>query len=379
MMIAKSRSCVGMTACAKGTLVAAVAVAGLVGIQSQADAALVARYTFDEASGDALDTGTVAPPANGVFEALATRSADTPSGTGSSLDLSADGLTSFVNMGDPAKVDTLSQFTMSTWLKLSDLNANNGGSGNVRLLAKQEGTFFDGFSWNLNNPNVGVRGIDDFRMAMFIGGVTAFDFGFSIGAVGSEGDGDVDATDWVFLAVTYDGTATTDNLKFYSGSNANAVTQLGVTQTANAGAVRTTAGFANFGPGFTDAAPAADFAAEGLQDDIRVYDNVLDLAALEAVRAENAGAPGITGDLDSDGFVGIADLNIVLGAWNQNVPPGNPLADPSGDGFVGIDDLNTVLGNWNAGTPPPGASAVPEPASLALLGLGGLAMLKRRR
>ncbi len=60
----------------------------------------------------------------------------------------------------------------------------------------------------------------------------------------------------------------------------------------------------------------------------------------------------IPGDLSGDGFVGLTDLNIVLGNWNQNVPPADPLADPSGDGFVGIDDLNAVLGNWNAGTPP---------------------------
>ncbi len=86
----------------------------------------------------------------------------------------------------------------------------------------------------------------------------------------------------------------------------------------------------------------------------------------------------IVGDLDLDGFVGITDLNIVLGAWNQNVPPGNPAADPSGDGFVGIEDLNIVLGNWNAGTPPAG-SAVPEPASLALFTIAGLAALSRRR
>ena len=84
----------------------------------------------------------------------------------------------------------------------------------------------------------------------------------------------------------------------------------------------------------------------------------------------------LVGDLDGDGFVGINDLNIVLGNWNQNVPPANPLADPSGDGFVGIADLNVVLGNWNAGTPP-ASNAVPEPGTLAMLSLTGLALLKR--
>jgi len=86
----------------------------------------------------------------------------------------------------------------------------------------------------------------------------------------------------------------------------------------------------------------------------------------------------LSGDLDGDGFVGINDLNIVLGAWNQAVPPGDPLADPSGDGFVGIDDLNTVLGNWNAGTPPPGEAGVPEPTSLGVLALGGLTLIRWR-
>ncbi len=87
----------------------------------------------------------------------------------------------------------------------------------------------------------------------------------------------------------------------------------------------------------------------------------------------------LVGDVNSDGFVGIDDLNIILGNWNQNVPPANPLADPSGDGFVGIDDLNQVLGNWNAGTPPTGGAAVPEPASLALVGVGAAAIMRRRR
>ncbi len=59
-------------------------------------------------------------------------------------------------------------------------------------------------------------------------------------------------------------------------------------------------------------------------------------------------------DNGCDGFIGIVELNLVLGNWNQDVTPGDHFAgDASGDGFVGIDDLNIVLGNWNNGTPPP--------------------------
>lgn len=73
--------------------------------------------------------------------------------------------------------------------------------------------------------------------------------------------------------------------------------------------------------------------------------------------------PELMGDLDGNGFVGITDLNIVLGMWNQSVPPGSDPADPSGDGFVGIEDLNAVLGNWNAGFPPEHIYDIPEPGS----------------
>jgi len=86
----------------------------------------------------------------------------------------------------------------------------------------------------------------------------------------------------------------------------------------------------------------------------------------------------IPGDLDGDRFVGINDLNIVLSNWNQNVPPANPLADPSGDGFVGIDDLNAVLGNWNAGTPPTSQASIPEPSTLGVMGLLAAGCLRRR-
>ncbi|MEZ6191397.1 MAG: hypothetical protein R3C45_08925 [Phycisphaerales bacterium] len=87
------------------------------------------------------------------------------------------------------------------------------------------------------------------------------------------------------------------------------------------------------------------------------------------VLLEVVNGSALVGDLNGDGFVGIADLNLVLSNWNQTVPPANPLADPSGDGFVGIADLNAVLGNWNAGTPPSGSAAIPEPAAGSMITL----------
>ncbi len=90
--------------------------------------------------------------------------------------------------------------------------------------------------------------------------------------------------------------------------------------------------------------------------------------------------PTLVGDLNGDGFVGLDDLDIVLSAWNQNVTAGDWAAgDPSGDGYVGLDDIDFVLGNWNAGTPAGASAAIPEPASVALIGVGGLCVLKRRR
>ncbi len=113
-------------------------------------------------------------------------------------------------------------------------------------------------------------------------------------------------------------------------------------------------------------------------DSIFLHGNGLATVFLDDVAYNNGGSliPALTGDLDGDGFVGITDLNLVLASWNQSVSPDNP-ADPSGDNFIGIEDLNIVLGNWNAGTPP--ASAIPEPGTLALLGLGAFSLIRRKR
>ena len=84
--------------------------------------------------------------------------------------------------------------------------------------------------------------------------------------------------------------------------------------------------------------------------------------------------PPLLGDLNGDGFVGNDDLDTVLVDWGHS-PPILPNSDPSGDGSVGQDDLDIVLTDWGRGIPP---EPVPEPATLSLLTLGGLAVIRRR-
>lgn len=93
--------------------------------------------------------------------------------------------------------------------------------------------------------------------------------------------------------------------------------------------------------------------------------------------------PVLTGDINGDGFVGLADLNVILSNWNQTVPVGDKSRGDLagiGDGFVGISDLNVVLSNWNAGTPPgtDTLNAVPEPAAALMLGSIGFILLAQR-
>jgi len=92
-------------------------------------------------------------------------------------------------------------------------------------------------------------------------------------------------------------------------------------------------------------------------------------------------APGVTmsgnilygsvvGDITGDGFVGLADLDVVLSYWNQSVDSGDQLAGDLagiGDGFVGLSDLDILLANWNTGAPPAAGPGHTEPTPITIL------------
>ncbi len=90
-------------------------------------------------------------------------------------------------------------------------------------------------------------------------------------------------------------------------------------------------------------------------------------------------SPPLPADLNGDGIVGIADLNLILSNWNLNVPPADPLADPSGDGYIGIADLIQVLESWSPGTPPNSAFNIPEPGTRWVLSVLNASLLCRGR
>ena len=83
------------------------------------------------------------------------------------------------------------------------------------------------------------------------------------------------------------------------------------------------------------------------------------------VTATGSGSGSLDGDLNEDGYVNSADLDIVRGNWGQSVTAGClACGDANNDGLVNSADLDVVRANWGASA---AASTVPEPGTFVLL------------
>jgi len=79
------------------------------------------------------------------------------------------------------------------------------------------------------------------------------------------------------------------------------------------------------------------------------------------------------GDADKDGDVDDDDLSLLLANWGGTV--GCTKGEFSGTPPVDDDDLSLLLANWTGAQ----AAAVPEPATMSLLAVGVLGLLRRKR
>jgi Concanavalin A-like lectin/glucanases superfamily/PEP-CTERM motif len=260
----------------------ALALAGLLASHTSA-ATLLLRYNFDEASSGnvpALDSGTgIAAP--GLFVGGATRTSNTPGSFSlGAVDLTTSGAGTYIDGGDPIKLSGLSSFTLTAWV-----NLQGTPTGNLRIMSKQGGGSFPGFSWNVADPvtGAGTRTASNFGLRLFIGGSLGFAFDPAPSGLSINAD-----NVWAFIAVTYDATGGVGNVNYYVG---DAIAQAALASTTTVGAGSVTDSPAKFGVGYTDAAPTSDTAPPGYLDDIRIYDGVLQPAEVEAVRQANIPEP----------------------------------------------------------------------------------------
>ena len=89
---------------------------------------------------------------------------------------------------------------------------------------------------------------------------------------------------------------------------------------------------------------------------------------------------GLDGDADFDGDVDIDDYNVLLSSFGLHEV--GLAADFDGDYDVDLQDFSILRANFGdtslAPLPEPG-SATPEPASMCILGLGAMAIIRKRR
>ena len=225
------------------------------------------RYTFDEATSGttaALDKSGSSPQANGTFSGTGTRTTPGAGGVGvAAFDTGASG--GYIDGGNIAKLNGLQKFTLTAWvnLKAAPVNGNS-------FMGKINNTANSGFGFLYATPNAGTIAANNF----------AFRLRVNSAGISASVDSSADAI-WVFVAVTYDGSASANNVKFYSGKAAQAVAQLGTTRTLNQGTAATTTDAFQVGRNSSAGGP------QSWIDDVRVYNDVLALADLEAVRLAN--------------------------------------------------------------------------------------------
>lgn len=179
----------------------------------------------------------------------------------------------------------LNAITISMWVNVSAFGDSD------RLISNIGGSA-SGFEMNLKT---GALTDGDYRIS--------FGFNSTSGAVQSSDNVGYQLDEWVFLAVTYDSSiGTGDNVSFYLGSETDSVVMND--SDAKSGAIVASSSDLEIGG---TPATSSDRTPTALFNDVRIYNGVLDTAALESIRASAIPEPAHTGV-----FVGALLMGLVV-------------------------------------------------------------------
>lgn len=264
------------------------------------EAATILQYSFNETGNTAASTGTNTtavtmrndagtatdlhgPAGSGVTGITADRAFAnlSPNTHGSAASAATNGFRA--DQADLNAIDQLQSFTLSGWFKTETAEA---------LAGKTPRLF-----WNHNDSSAG------FNLQFFSGSEDLkLDVDDNSTFVNTAGNQYADKQAWVFFAVTYDGTVTSNNIKFYKGYRTDAEAKLGTTQTTAQTKListhtlnRGTVGTETIGLVLGNRT-AGDRPFDGYLDEMRIdggsgASNALTLAQIEAIRVTAVNLP----------------------------------------------------------------------------------------
>lgn len=271
---------------------------GLAGLAWPAAAQnLLMRYTFDEAASGttaAVDSSGVANQGNGTFSGTGTRTSNTPGSFGVAAFDAGSGGGGYIDAGDVDKLDGQQKLTITAWIRLYGAPANG-----QFLLTKQDTGNTSGFELLYGLPSAGSIAANNFTVKLRVGTSTAS---------GVSADLNADNT-WIFVAVTYDGSAASSNLRFYNGGPSTPVGSATV-RNYNAGTAT-----ANSQPFRLCASSAAAGTVSVMVDDVRIYANVLPVAQIETIRQGNV-PPTLWWDRNSNNAGSTNGVGTANGVWS---------------------------------------------------------------
>jgi hypothetical protein len=177
---------------------------------------------------------------------------------------------------------------------------------------------------------------------------------------------------WHNITSTFEGGAAGDDAKLYFDGTEVGSYDLGGTIVS---------GDLNFLMGMRAIVNSFDkYYFDGGIDEIQVYDAALSQAEVTSLIAAGPVLlvpPLLNGDANGDGVVSAADYGSVQANFGSTGTPGI-LGDANIDGFVSAGDYISVQSNFGDMLPA-AETPVPEPATMCLLLGGGLALIRRRR